>query len=295
VNYCFCMIHVALEHNNASAFSSSSVPMEILRDYTEPHIQPRYDAAIETVSLPEDAIETIAHFQDKIARYLFEISCLSGLSDWLSRKTLPSHFFKYFQKAVNLYDESCQYFIGQLRRQGFSVRCEPGCAHCCCHMPTGISTPELIYLYYGMHQSGVFSRFFRRCLEAEEQWREVLKTYSDPAFCDESASIRESVLRSYHRLKHDCPFLQERLCQIYPYRPIVCRMHFSLSSPHWCNPFHFQNEHAVRFNLEPGEKIFEALQHLENRLRLKVSDIMVCGLLELSVNIMKFDEINWIN
>ena len=270
--------------------------MEIIRDYTEPPKKPNYDVAIETASLPEDVVETVAHYQDKIAHYLFEISCLNGLADYISRKTLPSHFFKYFQRAFDLYDECLQYLIGQLRRQGFTIRCKPGCAYCCCHMPTGISTPELIYLYYGMHQTGVFPRLFRRCLEAEEQWGEIVKPYSHLPLCDmKSADVRESILQSYHRLKHYCPFLQRHLCQIYPYRPIACRMHFSLSSPHWCDPSHFQHEHAVRFNLEPGEKVFEALEHLEDRLRLKVSDMMVCGLLELSVNIMKFEEINWIN
>ncbi|MDY0040234.1 MAG: hypothetical protein RBS57_07970, partial [Desulforhabdus sp.] len=183
-----------------------------------------------------------------------------------------------------------------LRHQGFPVHCEPGCSYCCCHMPTGISTPELIYIYYGMHKSGLFPRFFRRCLGAEEQWGEILKRCSySTAGGIESADIREAVLRDYHRLQHDCPFLQQHLCQIYPYRPIACRMHFSLSSPHWCNPSHFQNDHAIRFNLEPGEKVFEALQHLETRLCLKLSDVMVEGLLELSVNIMKFDEIRSIN
>ena len=39
----------------------------------------------------------------------------------------------------------------------------------------------------------------------------------------------------------------------------------------------------------------DALEHLENRLQLKVSDTMVGGILELSINVMKFEEISWIN
>jgi len=258
--------------------------------------RPSYDETIETVTLPENVCESVASYQDRINHYLFEISCLTGFTEWMSKGTLPGQFIKFYEKAISLYDELVQYLVGHLRREGFPIQCSPGCIHCCCHMPTGITTPELIYLYYGMHQSGIFPRFFRRCLEAEEQWREILKSYTYIHLSEsEQDNIREITLKRYHRLEHYCPFLQDNLCQVYPYRPLACRMHFSLSSPHWCRPSHFQNEHAVRFNLEPEERIFSALERLEDRLQLQLSDIMVCGLLELIVNVMKFEKISWIN
>lgn len=271
--------------------------MNVPEDHQEQtRAHPKYDVVVETSNLPEHVMEAVANYQNKACHYLFEISWLEGLSRWTRTKTLPAYFIKYFEKALDLYDESVSYLLGHLRHQGISIRCTPRCTHCCCHMPVGISTPELIYLYYGMHRSGVFPRFFRRCMEAEEQWREILKSFTHlPCDEDRNESIRDKTLSSYHCLEHYCPFLQDNLCQVYPYRPIACRMHFSISSPHWCNPSHFQHDHAVRFNLEPGENVFAALEHLENRLQLKVSDTMVGGILELSVNVMKFEEISWIH
>jgi len=269
-------------------------PLESHRQ--QQHRQTDGDVVIETANLPEHVLKTVANYQNKASHYLFQISWLEGLSRWTRTKTLPSQFVRYFEKAFDLYDESVQYLLGYLRRQGVSIRCAPGCTHCCCHMPVGISTPELIYLYYGMHRSGVFPKFFRRCMEAEEEWRGILKSCSHlPPDGARDENILEKTLNSYHCLEHYCPFLQENLCQVYPYRPIACRMHFSISSPYWCNPSHFQHDHAIRFNLEPGENVFEALEHLENRLQLKVSDTMVGGILELSINVMKFEEIGWIN
>jgi hypothetical protein len=70
-------------------------------------------------------------------------------------------------------------------------------------------------------------------------------------------------------------------------------MHFSFTSPHWCRPSHFQNAHALGFNLEPGKRVFDSLEKLDNRFQLDLSDVMVCGLLELTVNVMKFEKIHW--
>lgn len=260
------------------------------------HGKPTYDVVIETADLPEQVLQTVQAYQNKVIHYLHQIAWLDGLARWTATKTLPSQFIKYFDKALDVYDESVHYFLGYLRRQGIATRCTPGCAHCCCHMPVGITTPELIYLYYGMHRSGIFPRFFRRCMEAEGEWREILKQCSClPPDETTNESMRERTLNSYHCRGHFCPFLQNNLCQLYPYRPIACRMHFSLSSPPWCNPSHFQHQHAVRFNLEPGENVFAALERIENHLQLKVSDTMVGGILELSINVMRFEEISWIN
>jgi len=258
--------------------------------------RPAYDTTIESVSLPENVQRIVNSYQTGISNYLFKASCLTGLNGWQAKRTLPRQFIKFIEKAFDLYDQLVQFLLGHLHREGFSTQCAPGCTHCCCHMPIGVTAPELIYLYHGMHQSGHLAKFFRRCLEAEENWREILQSHvgkqcggAQPTF------VRETVLKQYQQLEHRCPFLQDDLCQLYPYRPLACRMHFSLSTPHWCRPSHFQNEHAVQFNLEPEEKIFAALEHLEDRLQLHLSDIMVCGMLELIVNVLKFQKIDLVS
>jgi Fe-S-cluster containining protein len=252
------------------------------------------DTTIEVAHLIEDALETATAYQHHMARYLFEIACLDGLQNLPADGSLPSSFLGYFQKVLELLDESLTLSLGQLRDAGLTVQCRRECSHCCCQMPTGVSTAELIYLYHGTQQSGAKSKFFRRCLEAEEFWVEVFhqetKERAPPGDC---GKLTELISKSYRSLEHPCPFLQGEACQIYPYRPLACRIHFSLTPPHWCFPSHFQNAHALGFNLEPAKCVFDALEKVDNRFQLELSDVMVCGLLELTVNIMKFQKIRW--
>lgn len=241
-------------------------------------------------------IEELHHasldYQEKMARYLMKMANLDGLEDLAGKGALPSLFFKLFAKALKLYDESAQFVLGRLRHRGFRVRCRMECPHCCHNMPSGVSTVELVYLYHAMHERRFVGPFFRRCLEAEESWVAVCRDYRNrEAAAGQQANQREALLREYLGAHHPCPFLRNRLCQIYPCRPLSCRMHFALSPPHWCHTRHFQNPYAVGFNLEPGGKVQMALDRLDRRFQLDLSDIMVCGLLELTVNVMRFEEI----
>jgi Fe-S-cluster containining protein len=230
-----------------------------------------------------------------MARYLFEIACLDGLEKLSVDRTLPTSFLVYFQKVMELLDKSLTFSVGQLRHAGLTVQCRRECSHCCYQMPTGISTAELVYIYHGMQRSGADSKFFRRCLEAEELWVEVFhQQTNDQRVPGGSSGFMELVSKAYRTLENPCPFLQGRICQIYPYRPLACRIHFSLTPPHWCRPSHFQNAHASRFNLEPGKCVFDALEKVEKRFQLDLSDVMVCGLLELTVNVMQFQKIRWV-
>jgi Fe-S-cluster containining protein len=257
-----------------------------------------FDASIPGNHLPEGVMRCIANYQTKMARTLFEISCLDGLEELSTARTLPSHLLRLFRKAVALYDESTHYVLGQMRRHGLKPQCKPGCTHCCCHMPTGISTIELVYLYHGLHQIKSLPRLFRRCLEAEESWVEIFHQNRNAALSlshdhDDSMAM-ETMLKSYLAMDRPCPLLQSGCCLVYAYRPFACRMHFSLSPPHWCLHSHFQHEYAVRFNLEPGECVFDMLERLDGCFQLNLSNVMVCGLLELMVNVMQFEEIRWL-
>ena len=123
--------------------------------------------------LIQHALNTAVAYQHHMARLLFEISCLDGLERLAVEESCPGIFLGDFHKVMELFDESTRLSLSQLRDAGFTVQCQSECPHCCYQMPTGVSTAELIYLYHGMQQSGAASRFFRRCLEAEELWVEV--------------------------------------------------------------------------------------------------------------------------
>jgi Fe-S-cluster containining protein len=223
-----------------------------------------------------------------MARLLFEMSCLDDLDRLPTARILPAAFFRLYQKVVALYDESTQYLLGYLRRQGLVVQCTSGCAHCCNLMPAGISGTELLFLYRGLWQTGRFSRLFRRCLEARELLAETNLQQRRLIGKAPGGPTRDKLLESYAERGQPCPFLLDNRCQVYAFRPFACRMHFSLSPPGWCRPAHFQYPYAVRFNLEPGECVYLALERLDRHLGLELCDLMVCGLLELTVNKLGF-------
>lgn len=253
-----------------------------------------FDAPLPGTNFPEEALRCVASYQNKMARYLFDIACLDELQDFGTKRALPADLLKLFMKAVDLYDESTQYMLGQMRRHGLNIQCALECSHCCCHMPAGISTIELIYLYQGLCRKKSAPRLFRRCLEAEESFTEVFRQSASCSPPDGGPYALEKVLKTYHTIGRPCPFLDSGLCLIYPYRPFACRMHFSLSPAYWCRSSHFQHEYAVRFNLEPGECVFDMLERLDERFQLNLSNVMVCGLLEIMVNVMQFEEIRWL-
>jgi len=244
----------------------------------------------------EFSCRVISRYQKKMALYLLEIAGMDGLSRFRTERSLPFGVIKHFRRVMDLFDESTQYLLGQLRHRGIIVQCKPDCSYCCFNMPYGLSTLELIWVYHGSSLTGKSSRLFRRLLEVEELWEELRRRRSgkeDHDTSHPSAWEREELLKSYQKLCQPCPFLQESSCLVYRYRPIACRMHFSLSPSYWCNPRHFQHDHAVRFNLEPGDCVQDAFEQIDERFGLNISHTMICGLLELTVNIMQFEPIRW--
>jgi len=247
--------------------------------------------------IPPHVRRVLANYQSKMASYLFKIGCLDGLDAFAGDHNLPHQFLTYMQRVMELHDESSRFFLHYLRREGLSIQCRQGCAHCCQNMPAGVSLVELLYFYHGMHQSGIFSRMFRRCLEAEELLTQLYLQCQDKESSSEELPMTspcpEEVLKLYQDLGQPCRFSQRNLCQLYPFRPLACRMHFSLTPSHWCDPRHFQFPHAMIVNLEPGDCVYDALDRIEQRLRIRLSRILACGILELTVNVMHFDRICW--
>ncbi|MBP8644900.1 MAG: hypothetical protein KBH99_02105 [Syntrophobacteraceae bacterium] len=245
-------------------------------------------------NMPEPVSENLSRYQRKITDYLLEICRLDGLRSLPGTGSLPWMVMKYYQKAVNLYDEAIYFFLGSLRRSGMSVQCREGCSLCCYQMPTGLTSMELVYLYHGMHQTGSPSRLLRRCLEAEEVLCDIYGQIRTGSFLEpENVDPRTVLLTQYHQKQRPCPFLQEDRCLVYPYRPFACRMHFSLSPRYLCHPSRLGNSGAIQFNMELGQSVLDALDKLQCRMRLDTSDVLVCGILELAVNVLRFEPLTW--
>lgn len=243
----------------------------------------------------KEAAEVLADYDEKMARHLAEIACMEGLERFSREKILPSSALKAFQKVLSLFDAGIAFLVSEMRRGGCIIRCKPHCSHCCFQMPANVSAIELITIYYQVKRGGLLAKFIRRSIRLEEVWAGVFDRYRDiPEDPEELEHFREAVLKGFMGLKHPCPFLDDGLCAIYNYRPFSCRMHFSLSPPHWCDSSHFQNPHARAFNLEPTDKTREWLDRIDARFNLGLSEFMVSGLLELAVNVMKCDRICFI-
>ncbi|MCE5243769.1 MAG: hypothetical protein LLF99_11280 [Desulfobacteraceae bacterium] len=253
------------------------------------------EASLRAARLIQDSSPGAAHYQKKMAACLFEIAHQDHLEGFRASGVLPAEAMKTFRKVLRLYDASALHMLGMLRRSGMSVSCRLGCTHCCRHMPAGVSSLEMIAIYQAMDQSGLKNRIFRRCLEAEWVWHEICRRHRKGLLeGDEGDTPREVVLKAYQAAAHPCPFLGNGRCVVYPYRPFACRMHFSFSPKHWCDPAHFQSPYAVRFNLEPDPEVLDELDRLDERLGLDLSDVLVCGLLELMVNVMRFGPVRCI-
>ncbi len=246
--------------------------------------------------IPSHVQAILAGYQTRIAKLLLRIGCLDGLETFAGEHSLPHQFLVLLRKVMDLVDESSRFFVNFLRREGLAIPCQEGCAHCCQNMPAGTSLVELLYFYHGMHQSGAFAKLFRRSLEAEQILTQLFLQCQDK--CGEplaatAESCRDQVLQLYQSLGRPCGFSRDNLCQLYSYRPFACRLHYSLSPAYWCDPRHFQFPHARIINLAPSNCVHDALDRIERRLRMELSGILVCGILELTVNVMQFDCIRW--
>jgi Fe-S-cluster containining protein len=236
----------------------------------------------------KEAAEVLASYNEKITFHLAEIARIEGLERFGNGRPFPSSALEIFQKVLGLFDSEIVFLLSEMRRGGQTIQCKPHCSHCCHQMPANVSTIELIAIYHQVQQRGLLGRFMRRSIRLEEVWAGVFDRCGDaPEGTEEVDHFREIVLKGFLTLKHPCPFLEDGLCAIYDCRPLSCRMHFSISPPHWCNPSHFQNPHAMSFNLEPAKRVREGLARIDFKLQLGLSEFMVSGLLGLAVNIMR--------
>lgn len=253
----------------------------------------RTQTPLEFSRLPASVQNTLKHYDHRVTTLLRQALDAIIPSAWEKDRSLPKVFLSSLDKAFLVYDQSLRIVLSHLRHSGWTVTCEPGCSHCCTQLPSGLTGVEILWLYQGTVTTGVLDRMFRRCLERMELWEEIRRWDGvEPTTVPLDQKL-EGCLSRYHRLNVPCPFLDAGLCGLYRYRPLACRIHFSLSPRHWCRTDHFQHAHAVRFNLEPSVQVMEALEHLDQALGLEISDLLVCGFVEYVVNVMAFRPIQW--
>lgn len=196
----------------------------------------------------------------------------------------PKKLLQLLQRFYNLYDESCRLYLAYMKKTlELSVTCRIGCSWCCYQMPSGLYTFEYIYIYEGIVKINPKTLYLPRLLDRSEHFSSMIKGHKN--------------LHRYIARGIPCAFLNlaQNTCDIYPYRPLICRSYFSLSPPRYCHPIRFDPESQDKFNIEPSEVLERAFKNLDSSLPFKLSPIMGFGILEFGVNIMRCRPIRWMD
>lgn len=135
---------------------------------------------------------------------LVQEKVLASISDNLRKEEerIPSMIARSSGKSV-FNDLARLYAFMDRLYSSFSgeIPCGKGCNHCCSLKEIAITEIEILYIEKHANKKRLI-----RPRDLEEV--------------------------SYQ----PCPFLKEDICSIYPYRPYVCRKHFSMSPVEWCQP-----------------------------------------------------------
>lgn len=130
--------------------------------------------------------------------------------------------------VYELIDEAIGRELDRLRREeGIVPSCQRGCCSCCGqHIQLNPAEAHAL----GQHIKRTFSRRQIAGLERRtRRWlaREAVRRQGGPPDeCDEGLA------------EAGCPLLVDRICSVYPVRPVICRTHYVRSDPSACRPAH---------------------------------------------------------
>lgn len=100
----------------------------------------------------------------------------------------------------------------------FKISCSKGCAHCCYLLAVATFAEALL---------------IAERLLARDDWREWVGKLKTAAIRTNYSGINK---QNYFEKGHPCVFLgEDKLCQIYEFRPAACRYHFVISPPENCS------------------------------------------------------------
>lgn len=128
-----------------------------------------------------------------------------------------------------------------------AITCMPGCAWCC-HHPVAISIFEGISIYRWLVSQGKWSL----------NLKEKLKESAEQQF--------ELTYEVWLKALIPCPLLgPDNKCTVYPVRPLICRVYYATSDPHYCHPHRISDG---KTKLLPRDKVLaEFNQEQESILR----------------------------
>ncbi len=155
------------------------------------------------------------------------------------------HFFpdpilnKYLQLCREVEDE----FARNRRLYRGRIHCRPGCSDCC-HQIFQITEIESGYITQGVRQMSTEARrrLVARARPYQEERRRLVASQGEP-------EAWGSLPPPGTRLA--CPALEDGVCTIYPYRPLICR---KFGIPLY-NPDKPGRVYACELNFQNGEEV----------------------------------------
>jgi Fe-S-cluster containining protein len=175
-------------------------------------------------------------------------------------------------EAFKLADRIARNGVEREAKLGSTVSCIKGCAACCSWL-VRVSIPEALYLYERILECEKYRRDkilgeFLKAREilkengiAEKINRDLIREPGD-IFYDHRLHL---LSRRYLGLRITCPFLEEKTCSIYSWRPITCRQYYVTSPTTQCiNPFE-KNVRRVSLDFNVADMLAEVAAELLNQ------------------------------
>ncbi|SFN06069.1 YkgJ family cysteine cluster protein [Thermodesulforhabdus norvegica] len=213
-------------------------------------------------------------------------SIVRGLDpEFLMSGSLPRRLLESMELFYRVYDESCRMYLAYIKEKlGREVSCQRGCSWCCYQMPSGLYSFEYIYIYEGLTRANPKTLYLARLLDRSEHFSLIMQKGENG-----------KNLERYVSKNLPCAFLNpdDNTCDLYHFRPLLCRSYFSLGRPRYCHPGRFNPESKDIIHIEPSGKVRQALMDFDSSLPFRLSPIMSFGILEFGINIMKCKPIRW--
>jgi Fe-S-cluster containining protein len=131
---------------------------------------------------------------------------------------------------------------------GGTITCTSGCAWCCYH-PVSISIFEGISIY--------------RWLTAHGRWTLKLKEQLQKSSKTQLGITPDVWLKSLI----PCPLLgTDNKCTAYAARPLICRVYYATSDPHYCHPHRLSRSHT---SLVPRDQVVDSFHTKQEEILRK--------------------------
>jgi Fe-S-cluster containining protein len=213
----------------------------------------------------------------------------------LQRKKFCSDYIDRKYKTLDVMSQAWQ---KQARVKGERITCTKGCFFCCLlNVEATIQECEAIVYYLYQNEDALKSFLTKYPLwrnrirengdmfkELGELSREVFSFQFGHKEIGEDYILRKQEAFSEAQARYAgqniyCPFLDDKLCTIYPVRPYNCAGFYATTPSAWCDPSN-QHEPKIYRSKLPGEAILDLTFHHKS-LRAPVFTFMPLAVYEI--------------